>query len=894
VLGDITTGSTGEGVQENEWVLSTNDGENKRNYLGTEFRAGATRPTLNNSQVLVDSNQSVLESSGTDNAAYRLSASQVANLGKAAANDPADAETGGRQQKGAAVVAGLAGGTVDVSGDLMFGFEDLNNATVLNRGDQDADKNGVSRIKIDDSQMMFELGFKVAGYDALNAEAFDLQGSEKALPEDVAKFTLSGVEVGTVNFNIDFNNEGVYEQKKGLIDTGAVVLGEPLTQEVAQNATDAESKNYDINFSKASLDGEFSTETQTRLATGEVLDHTGGGVDDLRQGLDPNVATWTRKNPIGYRIYSNYELPVLGVTENSPAAPAANPVPATPPVPALSAVAPGQILDTMGLRTEAEVEAAPEKAREVAAIEKTDADAEGKPARKMNSAALVKVEKKQIPESQIIGGKGFELVTGGDPHADDLYANKAFMELEDVEVVLPTASQYPVVPVNPFVMTAQDHLSTFAIDVDTASYTLSRRFIAKGYRPPVGAVRMEEFVNAFDYNYATQSDRAFTVHAEAAPSPFGENLTLVKIGVKAKVVGRDGRKPARLTLVVDASGSMDKADRLGLVKRSLKMLVDQLQANDSVSLITYGTHSRLMLQAAPASDKDRIKQAIDAIQPGGSTNMIEALNLGYEQARAGFRAGFVNRVMLCSDGVANVGETDAQAMLERVDDHRRQGITFTSVGFGMGAYNDSLLEKLANRGDGFYAYVDSETEARRLFVTELSATLQTVAKDAKIQVDFDPKRVRRYRLIGYENRDVADKDFRNDRIDAGEVGSGQSATALYEVELLAGAEGVAPRDLGAVYVRYRDVDTDKVEEISQRLSIDGARGADVADRPYFYLAACVGEFAEQLRASEHTNSKDMAKLQAAVIQLRQQLPLNNQVAELRQLIERVQGLPQAP
>jgi len=484
-----------------------------------------------------------------------------------------------------------------------------------------------------------------------------------------------------------------------------------------------------------------------------------------------------------------------------------------------------------------------------------------------------------------------EAVNGDRVAGKDLEVNE---DINGDAITLPLRSQYTVMPVNPFVMTARDHLSTFAIDVDTASYTLARRFIRNGYRPPVGSVRMEEFINAFDYNYATQSNRTFTVHATAGPSPYGQNLTLVKIGVKARVVGRDGRKPAHLTLVVDASGSMDKNDRLPLVKHSLKLMVDQLRADDSVSLITYGTHARLLLQSVSASDKTQINQAIDAIQAGGSTNMIEALNLGYQQARTFYKAGYINRVMLCSDGVANIGDTDAQTMLTQVDDHRRHGITFTSVGFGLGTYNDALLEKLANRGDGFYAYVDSKIEAKRLFVTQLSATLQTVAKDAKIQVDFNPQRVRRYRLIGYENRDVADKDFRNDSIDAGEVGSGQSATALYEVELIDEAQGLRPHDLGTVYVRYQNVDTEKVEEISQRLSHDMAQGVSIEQDPYFYLAACVGEFAEQLRSSEHANAQDRTKLQQTMIQLRNQLPLNDQVRELQQLIEQVQGLPKAP
>ncbi|MHC4994463.1 MAG: vWA domain-containing protein [Planctomycetota bacterium] len=529
-----------------------------------------------------------------------------------------------------------------------------------------------------------------------------------------------------------------------------------------------------------------------------------------------------------------------------------------------------------------------------------ESEAMPEPLSEVFEVARIEADLKKIPEalkeSRIQRRRELPAEPADPEPRDDLRVADPDFETsgEDDEITLPPASQYPHLPVNPFVMTADDNLSTFAIDVDTASYTLARRFIRNGYRPPIGSVRMEEFINAFDYNYPTQSERAFTVHTTAAPAPYGQNLTLVKVGVKARVVGRDGRKPAHLTLVVDASGSMDQSDRLPLVKHSLKLMIDQLHAADSVTLITYGTHAQLLLQSVSASNKDQIKAAIDAVQAGGSTNMIEALSLGYEQARAFYKAGYINRVMLCSDGVANIGDTDARSMLSQVDDHRRHGITFTSVGFGLGVYNDALLEKLADRGDGFYAYVDSRLEARRLFVTRLSSTLQTVAKDAKIQVEFNPQRVRRYRLIGYENRDVADKDFRNDTIDAGEVGSGQSATALYEVELLDQAAGLRPQDLGAVYVRYQDVETQETEEISQRLNHDMVQNLTVEQAPYFHLAASVGEFAEQLRSSEHTNAEDMAKLRQTVTQLRNQLPLNNQVLELQQLIELAQGLPSAP
>lgn len=473
---------------------------------------------------------------------------------------------------------------------------------------------------------------------------------------------------------------------------------------------------------------------------------------------------------------------------------------------------------------------------------------------------------------------------------------QAQQQLEPTEdVTLPPASSFRPMPVNPFVMTQQDKFSTFAIDVDTASYALCRKYIRSGFLPPAGAVRMEEFINSFDYNYPAQADRTFAVHVDGARAPFGENLSLVKIGVKAKTLGRDGRKPAHLVFVVDASGSMDKADRLPLVKQSLKLLAAQLDDADHVSIVTYGTAANLIAEYSAggndeAGDK-QIRQAVDAIATGGSTNMIDGLKLGYDIARRHFRAGYINHIVLCSDGVANVGETEAAAMLDQVAGARKQGITLTSVGFGIGAYNDAMMEQLANRGDGQYVFVDSAAEAKRVFVDRLASTLQTVARDAKIQVEFDPARVRRYRLIGYENRDIADQDFRNDAVDAGEVGSGQSATALYEVELI----GDDKADLGAVSVRYRDVDTEAVEEISYRLlsgEIDHA--AAPKSQPRLYLAAAAAEFAEIMRGSEHARGGSLEAVERVLIDVTAALPLDQQAAELLDLVRKARGLPRAP
>ncbi len=463
---------------------------------------------------------------------------------------------------------------------------------------------------------------------------------------------------------------------------------------------------------------------------------------------------------------------------------------------------------------------------------------------------------------------------------------------------LPKSAMFKTVAVNPWVLSARDRLSTFAMDVDTASYALARRYIRRGFLPPVGSVRMEEFVNAFEYNYPASAERLFNIHVEGGEAPFGDGVGLVKVGVKAKVIGRDQRKPAHLVCVLDASGSMDRPDRLGLAKYAIGQLADNLADADRLTLITYGTRARLLAEAAQARQgRERLVGLIDGVQSGGSTNMLDAMRLAYGKAREHYKAGYINRVILCSDGVANIGPTGAKAMLEAVDAHRKQGITLTTVGFGLGAYNDNVMEELANKGDGTYAFVDSKGEAKRIFVDDMTATLQTVAKDAKIQVAFDPSVVRRYRLVGYENRVVADKDFRNDKIDAGEVGSGQSATALYEVELTEGGFGgraAGARDLGTVFVRYKNVETDKVEEISAKIGGNVVRSRRAGDSARFYLAACAAEFAEVLRGSEHAKGGDLDGIIRQLEVVRKRLPLDKRVAELLDLVKKAKGLPRAP
>ncbi|WP_426746544.1 VWA domain-containing protein [Myxococcus faecalis] len=348
--------------------------------------------------------------------------------------------------------------------------------------------------------------------------------------------------------------------------------------------------------------------------------------------------------------------------------------------------------------------------------------------------------------------------------------------------------------VNPFVSTEKDRLSTFAADVDTASYTLARRKLKEGTLPPREAVRVEEMLNYFRYTYPAPApdEGPFAVHLDAAPSPFTPGRHLLRVGVQGKRLSVSERKPAHLTFLVDVSGSMQSPDRLPLAKRALRMLVDQLRDGDTVALVTYASAVRRVLPPTGMEHKARIHAAIEDLTAGGSTAMGSGIQLAYQEAMKTLDGESVSRVVILSDGDANVGSTSHEEILKTIRGHVKEGITVTTVGFGMGNYQDTMMEQLADQGNGNHHYVDSLMAARRIFVEQLGGTLEVIAKDVKLQVEFDPKQVSRYRLVGYENRDIADEDFRNDRVDAGELGSGHSVTALYELELMPGAgEGLA-------------------------------------------------------------------------------------------------------
>lgn len=443
--------------------------------------------------------------------------------------------------------------------------------------------------------------------------------------------------------------------------------------------------------------------------------------------------------------------------------------------------------------------------------------------------------------------------------------------------------------VNPFVDTEDDRLSTFAIDADTGSYTLCRQYLQDGHLPPAEAVRVEEFVNYFDYDYPAPEEETFAVYTEAMAWRFGQgrrNSHLLRIGIKGMEVAEENHKPAVLTFVIDVSGSMNRENRLGLVKQSLEMLVERLRPEDRIGIAVYGSSGRAILRHVGLENKEMILSAIRCLGAEGSTNAEEGIRIGYEMADEAFKPGYINRVILCSDGVANVGRTGPDQILGVIQAKADKGITLSALGFGMGNYNDVLMEQLGDKGNGYYAYIDTIDEARRLFGGNLAGALQVIARDVKIQVEFEPRAVQSWRLIGYENRDVADRDFRNDAVDGGEIGAGHAVTALYELKLRPEARGTA----ATVRIRYKDPDTFEATEISEAFDTRRIERGFASVSRSFGLACVAGEFAEILRESYWAKEASLKDTLIRAQKLSAEYPADSQVIELVDLIARANRL----
>lgn len=427
---------------------------------------------------------------------------------------------------------------------------------------------------------------------------------------------------------------------------------------------------------------------------------------------------------------------------------------------------------------------------------------------------------------------------------------------------------------------ASSPVSTFSIDVDTGSYSNMRRWLNQGQLPPQDAVRVEEFINYFDYDYPfpKNHEQPFQVNTEIAPTPWNPETRLVRIGIQGYKVSRSQLPASNLVFLLDVSGSMNSPDKLPLLQKALTMLVGQLDARDSISMVVYAGASGVVLKPTPGSQKAEILAALQRLQAGGSTNGTAGITLAYQLAQQNFISNGVNRVILATDGDFNVGLASTEELIDMIQRKRKDGIALTTLGFGTGNYNDHLLEQLADEGNGNYAYIDRLSEARKVLAEELSATLLTIAKDVKIQIEFNPARVSEYRLIGYENRMLNEEDFNNDKVDAGEIGAGHRVTALYEISLTGSNGQRLPNrrysteaskavnsdsfnnELAHLRIRYKLPGEDESKLIESPLMDSGinTHGSDS-----FNFAAAVAAFGQKLRGGtflEDFSYSDIATL----------------------------------
>jgi len=419
---------------------------------------------------------------------------------------------------------------------------------------------------------------------------------------------------------------------------------------------------------------------------------------------------------------------------------------------------------------------------------------------------------------------------------------------------------------NGIVRTAENPVSTFSIDVDTGSYSNVRRMLAQGQLPPKDAVRVEEMINYFDYGYAGPASRKqpFQVTTELAPAPWNGKRMLLQVGLQGYQVDASTIPAKNLVFLIDTSGSMYSEDKLPLLKESFRQLVPQLRAQDRIAIVVYAGSAGLVLPPTPGDRHDEILAALEQLQAGGSTNGGAGIELAYAMAKQSFVPNGVNRILLATDGDFNVGTVDQRALETRVERGRKDGIALTTLGFGQGNYNEALAEKLADIGNGNYAYIDQLSEARKVLVDEMSSTLLTIAGDVKIQVEFNPAMVAEYRLIGYENRQLAREDFNNDKVDAGELGAGHNVTALYEISLVGmGGEASDPLRYGpAQPLEGRGLE---LANLKLRYKLPGSDSSVLVERPItrrdvkvqpaesLRFAAAVAAYADLLRGGENMN-----------------------------------------
>lgn len=443
---------------------------------------------------------------------------------------------------------------------------------------------------------------------------------------------------------------------------------------------------------------------------------------------------------------------------------------------------------------------------------------------------------------------------------------------------------------NPFNLVLDQPVSTFSIDVDTASYANVRRILNQGTLPPFDAVRVEEMINYFSYNYAQPETGPFSVYSEVGPSPFNAQKHLIHIGIQGNKIEDSTRPAANLVFLVDVSGSMNSADKLGLLKNALKMLSKQLTENDSVAIVVYAGAAGTVLKPTRGDNNAAIVDALTRLSAGGSTNGGAGIELAYRLAKQSYIKGGINRVILATDGDFNVGMVNQQALKNRVEQQRKSGVSLSIVGFGRGNYNDALMQELAQNGNGNAFYIDNLNEARKVLVEELSSTLVTIAKDVKIQIEFNPDIVSEYRLIGYETRALKREDFNNDKIDAGDIGAGHTVTAIYEISLRGSANQsvdplryqsahnkkqqaaelsentIALNELAFLKLRYKLPQQNTSKLIEMPINTADIKASLQATSEAFQFSAAVAGFGQLLRGGEHLSTMDINK----VIKLAQQ------------------------
>lgn len=463
--------------------------------------------------------------------------------------------------------------------------------------------------------------------------------------------------------------------------------------------------------------------------------------------------------------------------------------------------------------------------------------------------------------------------------------------------------QYAKHDSNPLHLAAENPVSTFSVDVDSAAYANIRRYLNGGNLPPVDAVRVEEMINYFRYQYQapTSRQRPFLANMEMARTPWNPHSYLVRLGLKGYEVPISEMPPANLVFLVDVSGSMFAPNRLPLAQSALRLLLQQLRAQDRVSLVTYAGSTRIELEPTPGNKKEKILAAIERLSAGGSTNGGAGIQLAYQMARLGFISGGINRVLIATDGDFNVGVTAHSDLIDMVKRERATGVSLTTLGFGMGNYNDKTLEQLADVGNGNHAYIDNLSEARKVLVAQMSGTLHTIAKDVKIQIEFNASVVAEYRLIGYENRLLKREDFNNDKVDAGDIGAGHTVTALYEVTFVGEPGRVDPlryghkpetaardKEFAWLKLRYKDPESSRSKLLEYPLKRDMARSLENASDD-FRFAAAVAAFGQILRGSEYTGEYRLEQV-ASLAKRARGVDDEGYRAEFVRLVELAQGL----